>query len=148
MAKERPLSGGDIKAKSTDYSGTAHYVKISLGENPHIYMTFDQAIKFSLCVQHCVLQLNGLDRKLKNGRDMGMVLRILPDKNQIKVIQRIATKQKKARGVGRMNYAGVSAAFRIQWLSPCMSATCHHVKAPITGSDSRSIRDGTVRMPA
>ena len=51
-------------------------------------MTFDEALKLSLAIQSCLIQLNRYHRSTTAGRDMGLLLSIKTDSTSITVIEK------------------------------------------------------------
>ncbi len=54
----------------------------------NIEMTFEQALRFSLAVQSCVLALNRYKRSTVAGREMGLLLSIKTDSNTVAIIEK------------------------------------------------------------
>lgn len=80
----------EVKAKSIDYHGTAHYARLDHADkSDHIYLTLEEAVKFSLFVQSCVMSLNRHDRREKSGRDMGMMLSLQAATNSLVVAEKL-----------------------------------------------------------
>jgi hypothetical protein len=94
MTKKRSFSDDDIRTKSDDYHGLAHYVRTQpdIGaqgvKSANIELNFDEALKLSLAVQACLMQLNRYNRSTIAGREMGMLLSIKTDSRSITVIEK------------------------------------------------------------
>lgn len=93
MPGNRSFSDEDIPLKADNYHGLAGYVRTQPDiaekgvKSVNIQMTFEEAIRFSLAIQSCVMQLNRYKRSATEGREMGMVLSIKTDSNTITVIE-------------------------------------------------------------
>lgn len=93
MAK-RSFSDDNIPLKADDYHGLADYVRTQPDiaqqdvKSVNIEMTFEEALRLSLAVQSCVMQLNRYKRSSTQGREMGMLLSIKTDSNTITVIEK------------------------------------------------------------
>jgi len=51
-------------------------------------MTFEEALRLSLAIQSCVMQLNHYKRSATEGREMGMLLSIKTDSHTITTIEK------------------------------------------------------------
>jgi len=98
MAK-RVFAKTTAKKKAKDYHGGARYERslpdisvapaISHGvKSVNLEFTFEEALKLSLAVSSCLLELNRYHRGTIEGRDMGMLLSIKTDNSSITVIQK------------------------------------------------------------
>jgi hypothetical protein len=87
---ERPL----IRTKAEDYRGTAELVRTQADlavkgvKSINIEMTFEEAVRFSLAVQSCLLALNRSERSTVVGRETGMLLSIKTDSNTVTVTEK------------------------------------------------------------
>ncbi len=94
MAGNRSFSDDNIPQKADDYHGLADYVRTQPDiaeqgiKSVNIEMTFEEAIRLSLAIQSCVLQLNRYKRSATEGREMGMSLSIKTATNTITVIEK------------------------------------------------------------
>jgi hypothetical protein len=94
MAKKRSFSDENIPTKADDYHGLADYVRAQpdIGaqgiKSVNIEMTFEEALRLSLAIQSCVMQLNRFKRSTTGGREMGMLLSIKTDSNTVTVIEK------------------------------------------------------------
>src|SRR5262249_54014056 len=94
MTNKRSFSDNDIPTKSDDYHGLATYVRTqpSIAEqgvkSVNIELSFDEAIKLSLAIQACLMQLNRYNRSTVAGREMGLLLSMKTDSNTITVIEK------------------------------------------------------------
>jgi hypothetical protein len=94
MPENRSFTDTNIPTKSDDYHGMAKYVKTPATVTAHdiksinLEMTFEEALRFSLAVQSCVMQLNRYNRSTSEGREMAMGLSIQTDGNTITVIEK------------------------------------------------------------
>lgn len=94
MTKNRSFSADDIPTKSDDYHGLAEYVRTQPDvaaqdvKSINIEMDFAEAVRFSLAVQSCVLQLNRYKHSTVKGREMGMLLSIKTESNTVTVIEK------------------------------------------------------------
>jgi hypothetical protein len=94
MAGNRSFSDDNIPLEADDYHGLAGYVRTQPDiaekgvKSVNIEMTFEEAIRLSLAVQSCVMQLNRYKRSATEGREMGMLLSIKTDSNSITVIEK------------------------------------------------------------
>jgi hypothetical protein len=93
MAKKRSFSPEDLPTKAPDYHGTAKYVRTAPDvaakgvDSINVYMTFEEAIRFSLAVQSCVMNLNKYNRATTAGRDMGLLLSFKTASQSVTVIE-------------------------------------------------------------
>lgn len=93
MTAKRSFSSNDIPQKSADYHGIAAYAKTSPDvaeqgvKSINVYMTFEEALRFSLAVQSCVMSLNKYKRSSSAGRDMGLLLSFKTSTKTITVIE-------------------------------------------------------------
>jgi hypothetical protein len=94
MSKKRSFSDDNIPTKSEDYHGLAEFVRTQpdVGakgvKSINIEMTFEEALRFSLAVQSCLLALNRYKRSTTAGREMGIVLSVKTESNTITVIEK------------------------------------------------------------
>ena len=94
MAGKRSFSVDNIPVKADDYHGLAGYVRIQPDmaeqavKSVNIEMNFEEALRLSLAIQLCVMQLNRYKRSTTQGREMGMLLSIKTDSNTITVIEK------------------------------------------------------------
>lgn len=94
MAKTRSFSETDIPTKSDDYHGLASFTRIQPDiaakgvQSANIEMTFEEALRLSLAIQSCLMQLNRYKRSTTKGREMGMLLSIKTDSQTISVIEK------------------------------------------------------------
>ena len=94
MAAKRSFSDDNIPVKAADYHGLAGYVRTQPDIADHgiksvnIEMTFEEALRLSLAIQSCVMQLNRYKRSATEGREMGMLLSVKTDSNTITVIEK------------------------------------------------------------
>ena len=94
MKNKRSFSDDGIRTKSDDYHGLANYVRIQPDiavqgiKSANIELTFDEALKFSLAIQACLMQLNRYNRSTTAGREMGLLLSIKTDSSSITVIEK------------------------------------------------------------
>lgn len=65
-------------------------------KSANIQMTFEEAIRLSLAIQSCVMQLNRYNRSATEGRDMGTLLSIKTDSNTITVIEQRGRREEEA----------------------------------------------------
>src|SRR5260370_22329586 len=93
MAAKRSFSADDIPTKSADYHGIARFSRTSPDvagqgvKSINVYLTFEEALRLSLAVQSCVMNLNRYDRASSAGRKMGMLLSLQTRANTITVIE-------------------------------------------------------------
>lgn len=93
MAEKRAFFDDNIPTKAKDYHGMAHYVRThpdvaSQGvKSINITMTFEEAMKLSLGIQACLMQLNRYKRSTTTGREMGMLLSLLTNSKSITVFE-------------------------------------------------------------
>jgi hypothetical protein len=72
------------------------------GKSVNIYMTFEEALKISLAIQSCVMNLNRYNRRKAAGRDMGMLLSLKTEANAITVIEtNVTTRRRKPAASGQ-----------------------------------------------
>ena len=101
----RAFSDEDLPMKSTDYHGLATYsaTQPDIAEkgikSANIYLTFDEALKLSLAIQSCVLNLNKISKREAKGRDMGLLLSLKTATKTITVIE-ATVRQPAANGAG------------------------------------------------
>ena len=83
------------KTKAEDYHGVARYTRSlpDIGVSPgvkslNLEFTFEEALKLSLALNSCVLELNRYNRGTIEGRDMGMLLSIKTGNSSIAVIRK------------------------------------------------------------
>lgn len=57
-------------------------------DSVNIEMTFEEALRLSLAIQSCVMQLNRSKRPATEGREMGMLLSIKTDSNTITMVEK------------------------------------------------------------
>jgi hypothetical protein len=94
MAGNRSFSDENIPLKSDDYHGLAGYVRTQPDiaqqgvKSANIELTFEEALRLSLAIQSCVMQLNRYKRSSTEGREMGMLLSIKTDSRTITVIEK------------------------------------------------------------
>ena len=94
MAKKRSFSDDNIPIKAEDYHGLADYVRTQPDvatqgvRSINIELTFEEALRLSLAIQSCLMQLNRYKRSTTAGREMGMLLSIKTDSNTITVIEK------------------------------------------------------------
>lgn len=90
----RSFSDDDIPTKAQDYHGLAEFVRTQPDvaakgvKSINIEMTFEEALRFSLAVQSCLLALNRYKRSTTAGREMGLLLSIKTDSHTITVIEK------------------------------------------------------------
>jgi hypothetical protein len=93
MSNQRAFSADGLPRKKEDYHGGANFARTSPDvaakgiQSTNVYFSFEEAIKFSLAVQSCVLQLNRLNRSKKQARDMGMSLSFKFESKAVSVIE-------------------------------------------------------------
>lgn len=93
MAVKRSFSAEDIPTKATDYHGTAKYARTSPDvaakgvESINVYLSFEEALRLSLAIQSCVMNLNRYKRSAVAGRDMGLLLSFKTASKSITVIE-------------------------------------------------------------
>ena len=94
MAEKRSFSDDDIPTKADDYHGLAEYVRTQPDvsaqgvKSINIEMTFEEALRLSLAIQSCVMQLNRYKRSTTVGGEMGMLLSIKTETDTITVIEK------------------------------------------------------------
>lgn len=94
MAEKRAFSDDNIPTKADDYHGTAHYVRTQPDvagqgvESINIELTFEEAMKLSLSIQACLMQLNRYKRSTTTGREMGLLLSVKTKTNSMTVIEK------------------------------------------------------------
>jgi hypothetical protein len=94
MTGKRSFSDDNLPMKADDYHGLAEYVRTQPDvatqgvKSINIEISFEEAVRFSLAVQSCVMQLNRYKRSAKVGREMGMCLSIKTETNTITVIEK------------------------------------------------------------
>lgn len=94
MAGKRSFSDGDVPTKADDYHGLAGYVRTQPDveqqgvKSVNIEFTFEEALRLSLAIQACLLQLNRYKRSTVEGREMGMCLSLKTDNNTVVVIEK------------------------------------------------------------
>ena len=94
MGENRSFSDDNIPTKADDYHGLADYVRTQPDvatqgiKSVNIEMTFEEALRLSLAIQSCLLQLNRYKRSTTTGREMGMCLSIKTESNTITVIEK------------------------------------------------------------
>ena len=94
MTEERIFPSENPPARAEDYHGSARLEHI----NPdlaaqgikfvNIEITFEEALKLSLALQSCLVQLNRYHRGTVVGRQMGVLLGINTEGTSIAVIER------------------------------------------------------------
>jgi hypothetical protein len=57
-------------------------------KSANIELAFDEALKLSLAVQACLMQLNRYNRSTTAGREMGLLLSVKTDSSTIIVIEK------------------------------------------------------------
>jgi hypothetical protein len=94
MATKRSFSPDGLPMKAADYHGMAKYVRTSPDvtaqgiDSLNVYMTFEEALRFSLAVQSAVMNLNRYNRAAAAGRDMGLLLSLKTADKSVTVIER------------------------------------------------------------
>src|SRR5947209_7862876 len=94
MAGKRSFSDDNIPTKSDDYHGLAKYVRTQPDvasqdvKSINIEISFEEAMKLSLAIQSCLMQLNRYNRSTTTGREMGLLLSILTSTGTITVIEK------------------------------------------------------------
>lgn len=94
MVGKRSFSDDNIPMKADDYHGLAEYARTQPDvaaqgvKSINIEMPFEEAVRFALAVQSCVMQLNRYKRSAKEGREMGMSLSIKTETKTITVIEK------------------------------------------------------------
>lgn len=94
MSENRSFSDDNIPTKADDYHGVCQYVRTQPDvaaqgvKSINLEMTFEEALRFSLAIQSCVLSLNRYKRSTKAGREMGLCLSIKTDGTTITVIEK------------------------------------------------------------
>ncbi len=94
MSEKRSFSDDNIPTKADDYHGLADYVRTQPDiaaqgvKSVNIEMSFEEALRLSLAIQSCLMQLNRYKRSTTAGREMGMLLSIKTDSNTITVIEK------------------------------------------------------------
>jgi hypothetical protein len=94
MVGKRSFSDDNLPMKADDYHGLAEYVRTQPEvaaqgvKSINLEMSFEEAVRFSLAVQSCVMQLNRYKRSAKEGREMGMCLSIKTETNTVTVIEK------------------------------------------------------------
>jgi hypothetical protein len=102
MAGNRSFSDENIPLKADDYHGLAGYVRTQPDiaekgvKSVNIEITFEEALRLSLAIQSCVMQLNRYKRSATEGREMGMLLSIKTDSKAITVIEKRVRPQEEA----------------------------------------------------
>lgn len=93
MPENRSFTSDDIPTKKDDYHGMAKIAKMPVAITTHdikslnLEMTFEEALRFSLAIQSCVMQLNRYNRNTTEGKEMGMVLSMKTESSSITVIE-------------------------------------------------------------
>ena len=93
MTAKRSFSAEDIPIKSADYHGSASFSKTSPDvagqgvKSINVYLPFEEALRLSLAVQSCVMNLNRYDRASSAERKMGMLLSLKTKVRPITVIE-------------------------------------------------------------
>ncbi len=94
MAGKRSFSDDNLPMKADDYHGLAEYVRTQPDvaaqgvKSINIELSFEEAVRFSLAVQSCVMQLNRYKRSAKEGREMGMCRSVKTETTTITVIEK------------------------------------------------------------
>src|SRR5437764_207058 len=94
MSENRAFSDANVPTKADDYHGLANYVRTQPDvaaqgvQSINVEMSFEEAVRFSLAVQSCVMQLNRYKRSTVAGREMGLLLSLKTDSNTITVIEK------------------------------------------------------------
>jgi len=94
MKNKRSFSDENIRIKADDYHGLAHYVRTQPDiaaqgiKSANIELNFDEALKLSLAIQACMMQLNRYNRATTEGSEMGLLLSIKTDSKSITVIEK------------------------------------------------------------
>jgi hypothetical protein len=94
MPAKRSFSAADTPKKSEDYHGMAKYANTSPDvaangiESINVHFTFEEALRLSLAVQTCLINLNKYDRsKGSAGRNVGLSLSIKTASKSVAVIE-------------------------------------------------------------
>jgi hypothetical protein len=101
VPEKRAFSEDNIPTKAVDYHGTARYVRTqpdvaAVGvKSINIDMTFKEAMKMSLAIHACLIQLNRYNRRNTAGREMGMLLSLKTDSKTITVIEKRVLREEK-----------------------------------------------------
>src|SRR5437870_1671580 len=101
MAAKRSFSADDIPTKSADYHGSANYIRTlpdvaARGvRSINVLISFEQALRLSLAVQSCVMNLNKYNRSDAIGREMGLRLSLKTGSKSIAVIEASVTSDEK-----------------------------------------------------
>lgn len=93
MAK-RSFSSDDLKMKSVDYHGSANYDNTTLDvvakgvDAMNVHFTFEEALKLSLAIQACLMNLNKYNRAVGGkGSKMGLSLAFKTNSKSVQVIE-------------------------------------------------------------
>ena len=94
MTAKRSFSADDTPKKSEDYHGMAKYASTSPDitakgvESVNVHFSFEEALRLSLAIQACLLNLNKYDRSMGSaGRNMGLSLSIKTASKSVAVIE-------------------------------------------------------------
>jgi hypothetical protein len=94
MAAKRAFSEDDVPRKAEDYHGLAKYLRTQPDvatrgvKSINLEMSFEEAIKMSLAIQACLIQLTRYNRRSVPGRKMGLLLSIKTASKTITVIEK------------------------------------------------------------
>jgi hypothetical protein len=94
MGKSRVFIDEKVQTKAEDYHGGASYQRTqpdigSQGvKSVNIELSFEEALKLSLAIQSCLMQLNRYKRSTALGREMGLLLSVKTESNAISVIEK------------------------------------------------------------
>jgi len=91
MERKRIFEGPELKKKTEDYHGKCSYAHIGpeyTGKSLTIDLLFSEALKLSLALQSCLLNLNRLDQRNVEGKNMGVSISITTGNKAMKVIEK------------------------------------------------------------
>ena len=91
MERKRIFKGPELKKKTADYHGQCSYSRIGPEydrKSLAIDLPFGEALKLSLALQSCLLNLNRLDRNKTEGKHMGVRISITTGNKAVKVIEK------------------------------------------------------------
>jgi len=94
VTTKRVFAKEEVDSKAEDYHGGARYERTlpDVAEQDvksiNIEIRFEEALKLSLALQSCLMQLNRYKRSTAAGRDMGVLLSIKTDNSSITVMER------------------------------------------------------------
>lgn len=94
MPEKRVFISEDVATKAEDYHGGARYQRTLPDiagkgvRSVNIEIPFEEALKLSLALQSCLVQLNRYHRGTAAGREMGVLLSIKTENTSISVIEK------------------------------------------------------------